>query len=243
MLLQSTRLLTLTGAGGAGKTRLALRLAREVIGDYPDGVWLVELAALADPSLVAKAVASALGVHEDGGPLVETLVRQLRSAQAVLVLDNCEHLLGACAELAHQLLSACEGVRILATSREPLNIAGEVSWAVPGLSCPEMATRPPLDELNSYAAVCLFAERAAASRPGFSVSADNAGSVARLCQQLDGIPLAIELAAARMPVLSPQEIAQRLDDRFTLLTGGHARRGRTASDAASDRRLEPRSAR
>ncbi|HEY6396954.1 MAG TPA: BTAD domain-containing putative transcriptional regulator, partial [Solirubrobacteraceae bacterium] len=220
-LLGGTRLLTLTGTGGSGKTRLALRVARERLGDYPDGVWLAELAALADPSLVGKAVAAALGVREEPAPVIETLQRTLRSARLLVVLDNCEHLIGDCAELAHGLLSACEGLRILATSREPLKIAGEVTWPVPSLALPDTPTLPSLDQLTGYSAIRLFAERAAASQPGFVLAADSAGAVARLCRRLDGVPLAIELAAARVRVLSPQEILQRLDDRFGLLTGGN----------------------
>ncbi len=218
-LLGEARLLTLTGTGGSGKTRLALRLARRVLADFPDGVWLVELAALADRSLVGKSLAMALGVREERGPLIDTLKSRLRSARLLVVLDNCEHLVDACAELAHGLLSACEGLRILATSREPLNIAGEVTWPVPGLSLPDEWTFPPLDELNGYAAIRLFTERAAASQPGFVLGADSAEAVVRLCRRLDGTPLAIELAAARVRMLSPQEILQRLDDRFGLLTG------------------------
>jgi predicted ATPase len=219
-LLRDARLVTLTGTGGSGKTRLALRVARELLGDYPDGVWLVTLAALADPSLVGRSVAAALGVREEPGPLIETLQRRLRSAQLLVVLDNCEHLIQACAQLAHGLLGACEGVRILATSREPLNIAGELIRPVAGLAVPDTPTLPPLVQLNEYAAIRLFAERAAGSQAGFVVGADSGEAVARLCQRLDGIPLAIELAAARARALSPHEILRRLDDRFVLLTGG-----------------------
>jgi predicted ATPase/DNA-binding SARP family transcriptional activator len=219
--LRGARLLTLTGTGGSGKTRLALRVARTVAGDYPGGVWLVELAALADPPLVAKSLATALGVREEPGPLIDTLERRLRSIQVLVVMDNCEHLVQACAELAHRLLTACEGVRILATSREPLNISGELIWPVPGLSLPDTRTLPPLDQAGTYPAIRLFAERAAASQPGFMLSPGNAEAVTRLCQRLDGMPLAIELAAARVGVLSPHEILRRLDDRFALLTGGN----------------------
>jgi predicted ATPase/DNA-binding SARP family transcriptional activator len=220
-LLRNARLLTLTGTGGAGKTRLGLRAARQVLGDYPDGVWLVELAALADPSLVDKAVAAALGVSEESGPVIETLQTGLRSARLLVVLDNCEHVIQAAAELAHRLLSTCEGLRILATSREPLNTAGELIWPVPGLALPDTPTLPPLDQLSAYAAIRLFAERAAAGRPDFVLGSDNGEVVTRLCRRLDGIPLAIELAAARVRVISPHEILQRLDDRFGLLTGGN----------------------
>jgi predicted ATPase/DNA-binding SARP family transcriptional activator len=219
--LRQARLLTLTGTGGSGKTRLALRVARKVAGDYPGGVWLVELAALADPSLVAQSVAAALGVREESRPLIETLQRRLRSARMLVVMDNCEHLVQACAEVAHGLLSACQGVQILATSREPLNTAGELIWPVPGLGMPDTRTPPPLDQAGTYPAIRLFAERAAASQPGFTLSPANTEAITHLCQRLDGMPLAIELAAARVRVVSPQDILRRLDDRFALLTGGN----------------------
>ena len=218
--LRHARLVTLTGPGGTGKTRLALHLARTVAGEFPEGVWLVELAALADPSLVATSVADAVGLPEEPGPALDSLCRRFRPARTLVVLDNCEHLLGACAELAHGLLSACEGVRILATSREPLNVAGEVSWPVPGLSVPGAVRFSVPGRLEAYAAVRLFADRAATRQPGFALRADNAGAVAELCRRLDGNPLAIELAAARVPVLSLEEILLRLDDRFALLTAG-----------------------
>jgi predicted ATPase/DNA-binding SARP family transcriptional activator len=218
-LLHSSRLLTLTGPGGSGKTRLALRLARNALHRYPDGVWLVELAPLGDPALVTKAVAAALAVREGPEPLMETLTRRLRSARLLLVLDNCEHVVGACAGLAHTLLTACDGLRILATSREPLTIAGERTWPVPGLALPDPLTSPA--ELGRYAAVRLFAERAAAGKPTFVLDEDNAAAAAEVCRRLDGMPLAIELAAARVRVLSPDEISERLNDRFALLTGGN----------------------
>jgi len=219
-LVGHTRLLTLTGAGGSGKTRLALRIARRVAAAYPDGVWLVELAALADPALAVKALAVTLGVRQEEGPLIQTLRRLLGPARMLVVLDNCEHMVQACAELAHTLLSTCEGLRILATSREPLKVSGEVIWPVPGLSLPEGDRLPLPGELEGYAAVRLFTERAGAVRPGFAVDADDTEAVVQLCCRLDGMPLAIELAAARVHTLSPLEIAERLDDRFSLLTGG-----------------------
>jgi predicted ATPase/DNA-binding SARP family transcriptional activator len=220
-LLGEARLVTLTGTGGSGKTRLALRVARQLLGGFPEGVWLVELAALADPSLVGNSVAAAFGVREGSRPIIETLQKRLRSARVLLVLDNCEHVIEACAELAHGLLSACEGLRLLATSREPLNIGGEVIWEVRGLALPGTRALPSLAELNTYAAIRLFVERAAASQPGIVLDADSAGTVGRLCRRLDGIPLAIELAAARVRVLSPQGILERLDDRFELLSAGN----------------------
>jgi non-specific serine/threonine protein kinase len=219
--LTSTRLLTLTGTGGCGKTRLGLRVAAEAIDAYADGVWLVELAALADPGLVAHAVARALGVREVGGePIRATLLAVLRPSRLLLVLDNCEHLLVACARLADATLRACPGVRILATSREALGIDGEVAWRVPSLAVapPEAVPRP--DRLLAYAAVRLFVERAGAAEPTFALTAENAPAVARICRRLDGIPLAIELAARRVVALSVGEIAARLDQRFRLLAHG-----------------------
>ena len=219
-LLRNSRLLTLTGAGGSGKTRLALRAARQVAGEYSNGVWLLELAPLADPALVATSLAATLGIRERSGSPIETLKRVLWDSRMLVVLDNCEHLLDACAQLAHELLRGCAGLRILATSREPLKLAGEVTWQVPGLALPDAATLPSPEDLSRYPAIRLFAERAAAARSEFTLEPDNAGAVAVLCRRLDGIPLAIELAAARARVLSPAEILRRLDDRFGLLTGG-----------------------
>jgi predicted ATPase/DNA-binding SARP family transcriptional activator len=220
ILLEQTRLLTLTGAGGCGKTRLALRVARQARNGYPDGVWLVELAPLSDPALVPSVTVGALGIRAQAGSLVDALKRSLLDSQLLVVLDNCEHLLDACAELARELLSSCGRVRILATSRQPLGIAGEAAWPVPGLELPdELATRSA-EELGRYAAVRLFTERARAVRSGFSLDSGVAGAVAGICRRLDGIPLAIELAAARTRALNPDDIVVRLDDRFSLLTGG-----------------------
>ena len=206
MLLRESRLLTLTGVGGSGKTRLALRVARQELDRYRDGIRLVELAPLADPALLAGALAAALGVRQQDGSPTDALVRALDASEWLMVLDNCEHLIDACAELAHTLLRRCERLRILATSREPLRIAGEVTWPVPGLDSP--------------AASELFLERGTAVRPGLVLGPADAEAVAVICQQLDGIPLAIELAAARMRALTPQDILSRLDDRLRLLTGG-----------------------
>jgi predicted ATPase/DNA-binding SARP family transcriptional activator len=218
-LLREGRLVTLTGAGGSGKTRLALRVARQEVGLFSDGVWLVELAPLADPALVETSLAAALGVRQQSGPLIEALKRRLDASQLLVVLDNCEHLVGACAELTRDLLSSCGQLRILATSREPLKVAGEVTWLVPGLELPDASTLAS-PELNRYAAIRLFVERAAAARPAFALESEGAEAVALLCRRLDGIPLAIELAAARTRALSAEEILRRLDDRFRLLTGG-----------------------
>jgi predicted ATPase/DNA-binding SARP family transcriptional activator/DNA-binding CsgD family transcriptional regulator len=223
--LAMTRLLTLTGTGGSGKTRLALEVARSLVGAYPDGVWLVELAPLSEGALVPQAVARALGVMErPGEPLTDTLAEVLQTKQALVVSDNCEHLVAAVAQLVDVLLDSCPGVRVLATSREVLGIAGETTWLVSSLSVPDPRQRPTTEELERYESVRLFAERAHYRNPAFALSPQNAQAVARICERLDGIPLAIELAAARVG-LSAEQIATRLDDSLKLLTTG----SRTAS--------------
>jgi predicted ATPase/class 3 adenylate cyclase len=220
-LLRSTRLLTLTGAGGCGKTRLALQVAADLLEQYADGVWLVELAALADPALVPQTVAAALGVREQPGrSLTETLSGYLRRKSLLLLLDNCEHLLAACSHLAESLLRSCPNLRILASSREGLGIAGETAYRVPSLSLPDLQRLPSVDALTQFEAVRLFVERAGAALPSFALNDGNAPAVASVCRRLDGIPLAIELAAARVKALPVEKIAERLDDRFRLLTGG-----------------------
>jgi predicted ATPase/DNA-binding SARP family transcriptional activator len=220
-LLATTRLLTLTGAGGCGKTRLALMMAGDLAGEYTDGVWLVELAALADGALLPQAVATALGVREEAQrPLRSTLVDALRSRQLLLLLDNCEHLIDPCAQLAEMLLSACPQLRILATSREGLGLAGETTWLVPSLALPDPQHLPAVMELSHVEAVRLFVERAAAALPTFTLTPANAAAVAQVCRRLDGIPLAIELAAARIKVLSVHQLAARLGDCVGLLTAG-----------------------
>jgi predicted ATPase/DNA-binding SARP family transcriptional activator len=220
-LLLQVRLLTLTGAGGCGKTRLALQVAGELEREYPDGVWVVELAALSDPSLVPQAVASGLGLGEaPGQPLTATIAESLRCKQLLLVLDNCEHLVEACATLADALLGACPNLRVLATSRQPLGLVGEAVWPVPPLSLPAVGRLPPTEHLVESEAIRLFLERARLTRPDFALTSQNATAVAQVCQRLDGMPLAIELAAARVKLLSAEQIAARLDDRFRLLSGG-----------------------
>jgi predicted ATPase/class 3 adenylate cyclase len=220
-LLSTAYLVTLTGAGGAGKTRLALQVGADLLGQYTHGVWFVELAPLPDPALVSKAVASAMNVPEQPGrELQETLVESLRARHLLLLLDNCEHVLSACQDLAAKLLRACANLRILATSRESLGVEGESTYRVPSLELPDLNCLPPLAQLAECEAVRLFAERSALSQPGFVLTEHNAPAVAQICHRLDGIPLAIELAAARVKVLSVEQIASRLDDRFRLLTGG-----------------------
>ena len=224
-LLEHNRLLTLTGPGGCGKTRLALAAAGDVAWRFGDGVWLAELAPVADPALVGRVVASALGARgRPGRPTVETLSEHLGTGKVLLVLDNCEHLVGACAEIAESLLRSCPGLRVLATSREALGVVGEVARPVPPLSLPDLRRLPDVGGLAAYGAARLFVERAAAVSPTFRLTERNAPSVARVCYRLDGIPLAIELAAARTKVLTVEEISARLDDCFELLVAG----GRTA---------------
>jgi len=220
-LLTASRLVTLTGAGGSGKTRLALQVAAGLLDTYPDGLWLVELAPLADPALVPAAVAKALGLQSPPGrPILDTLREHLRGQTALLVLDNCEHLIGACAQLAEALLQACPGLSCLTTSREALGVLGETAYLVPMLFAPDPREAATLDELLRYPAVQLFADRAQAIQAGFHLTPANAPAVAHICHQLDGMPLALELAAARVKLLSVQQIAERLDERFHLLTGG-----------------------
>ncbi|HZC18117.1 MAG TPA: AAA family ATPase, partial [Rubrobacteraceae bacterium] len=224
-LLAMTRLLTLTGAGGSGKTRLALKVARDLVGAYPEGVWLVELASLSEGELVPQAVASALGVREQPGrPLLETLEDALRATKALLVVDNCEHLIDAAARLTDALLSACPKLRILATSRESLGVEGETLWLVPPLSLPD-PLRPPttVEGAVGYEAVRLFLDRARSRLPAFKLTPQNTQAVVGICRTLDGIPLALELAAARMSALAVEQIAERLEDSLRLLSSGGSR--------------------
>jgi predicted ATPase/DNA-binding CsgD family transcriptional regulator len=207
-LLADNRLVTLTGAGGAGKTRLAVEIAARIAAEFRDGVWYVDLAPITDPDLVPVAVARALGLPDQPGrSMMDTLLRFVRDRQMLVVLDNCEHLLDACADLVVALLGAAPGLTVLATSREPIGVTGEATWRVPSLSVAD-------------AAVELFADRARLARAGFTVTDVNAAAVAEICRRLDGMPLAIELAAARVRALSLAEILDGLHDRFRLLTGG-----------------------
>lgn len=225
-LLGSTRLLTLTGTGGTGKTRLSLQVAADLFDQFHDGVWFVEFATIDDAALVLETVAGALELRQETErPLATTLTSFLRTKQLLLIFDNCEHVVAACARLAESLLRACPQVRVLASSREPLGIAGETAWPLPPLSLPdhwrELTAGPDaIERLSQYEAVRLFIERATIARPAFQLSNDNVHLVAQICWRLDGIPLAIELAAARIRVLTLQQIVERLDNRFHLLTTG-----------------------
>jgi len=224
-LIDKHRLVTLTGSGGVGKTRLSINVGGQVLGNYSDGLWLVELAPLADPALVPQTVAATLGLEErTNRPILATLIDHLRGKRLLLILDNCEHLIQASAEVAESLLRSCPDVHILATSRELLGVAGEKSFRVPSLSLPNSARPIRAASLAQYESVRLFVDRALTAFPGFALTDDNALAVAQVCHWLEGIPLAIELAAARIELLRVEQIAERLDDRFQLLTGG----GRTA---------------
>ncbi len=220
-MLTTTHLLTVTGPGGTGKTRLALQLAAKVLEEFTDGVWLIELAPLADPALVTQTVASTLGVREQPRrTLLDALMDYVRAKNLLLILDNCEHLIEACAQLADSLLRAAPRLKILATSREALGIAGETAYRVPSLPLPDPRQFQDLDALAENDCVHLFVDRAMAAYPRFRLKEKNAPAIADICRRLDGIPLAIELAAARTQVFPPEQIAARLDDRFRLLTGG-----------------------
>ncbi len=226
-LLATFRLVTLTGAGGCGKTRLATEVARDLTGFqnlsglFADGVWLVELAKLSDPALVPQKIASTLDVREQPSqPILATLTNYLHDKHLLLLLDNCEHLIDACAQLCESLLQACPHLRILATSRELLNIEGERVYLEPSLKIPDSAFHDRIAKLEEYDAVRLFIERARAAHAHFALTEQNANAVAQICRRLDGMPLAIELAAARVSALSVEQIAAHLDMSLDLLTGG-----------------------
>ena len=218
-LLDCSRLLTLTGAGGTGKTRLSVQLAAEVLDDYPDGVWIVELAPLVDAELVTQTVAETLGVRKGAG---REIAEALREKRLLILLDNCEHLLTSVANLVEILMRACPHVRVLATSREALGVAGEQAYRVPCLSLPG-AEDQPYEILIEFEAIRLFLERGLLADPHFQMTASTAPSIVRICRRLDGIPLAIELAAARLGALPVEKLAERLEHSFRILTGGSRR--------------------
>lgn len=206
--LADNRLVTLTGAGGAGKTRLAVQVAASVATEFADGVWYVDLAAITNPEVLPLTAARALGLPDQPGQqTMDVLLRFIRDRQMLILLDNCEHLLDSSAELIVALLGACPALTLLATSREPIGVTGEVSWRVPSLSLADEAIE-------------LFSDRGRRTKPEFRVTADNTETVTEICRRLDGLPLAIELAAARVRALSPVKILDSLHDQFRLFTGG-----------------------
>ncbi len=220
-LLATTRLITLSGAGGCGKTRLALQVSADLTNAFSDGAWFVELAPLADPALVVQTIAATFGLQEGAGRSLETALKDyLREKNLLLILDNCEHLIATCAQFADMFLHMCPHLKILATSREALGVAGETAYRVPSLAVPDPQRLPSLESLSQYDAVRLFIDRAISVQSTFSVNNHNAPAVAQICHRLGGIPLALELAAARVKIFSAEEIEARLDDRFRLLTGG-----------------------
>jgi len=220
-LVATQRMITLTGSGGAGKTRLGLQVAAACLNQFSNGAWLVELATITDPALVPQSLFSVFNLRENNQRTVlEILIEYLRGKDMLILLDNCEHLIDACAQLSERLLQGCPHLKILATSREALGIAGEISYRVPSLQAPDPAELPPLDMLKKTESIRLFMDRATATKPDLTLIEDNASAIAQICFRLDGIPLAIELAASRVKVLTPEQIASRLDDRFSLLTGG-----------------------
>jgi len=216
------RLVTLTGVGGIGKTRLSQHVAMHLLGNYPNGVWLVEFASLSDPALVPQSVAAVFGIQQgaNSSALIEMLIHFLRKKIILLILDNCEHLLEACARLADVLLKNCPNLKILATSRETMGIFGEALYQVPSLTIPEIQKVETIDQLENYESIRLFNDRAGLVQMDFALTEENASSVARICSRLDGIPLAIELAAVRVQMFSAEQIASQLEDRFRTLTGG-----------------------
>ncbi|HLO18297.1 MAG TPA: LuxR C-terminal-related transcriptional regulator [Anaerolineales bacterium] len=221
-LLRNARMLTLIGPGGTGKTRLSIEAAGDLLDQYPDGVWFVDLALILDPLLVSRTTAIAIGLRDEPQrPVIDMLCDYLQEKKILIILDNCEHLVDACARMADRVLHTAPDTRILASSREALGIGGEVTYRVPSLELPDLQHLPSIESLSQYEAVKLFIDRATAAVPSFTVTNENAPALAQVCYHLDGIPLAIELAAAKIRVLSVEQIAKRLGDCFRLLTGGN----------------------
>jgi predicted ATPase/class 3 adenylate cyclase len=219
--LDQHRLVTLTGSGGTGKTRLSLQVAADLLDRFDHGVWFIELAPLADPDLIPQTILSAMSISEQPNKTpIEVLKEYLHEKKALIVLDNCEHLIEASAKVTNDLLNAAPGLKVLASSREALGVKGELSYPVPSLSLPDPKHLPVFEQLSQFEAVRLFIDRALLVAPHFGVDKDNALFIAQICYRLDGIPLAIELAAARIKMMSLDQISARLDDRFRLLTGG-----------------------
>jgi predicted ATPase/DNA-binding SARP family transcriptional activator len=222
-LLSKSRFVTLTGSGGVGKTRLAIQVVADSIERFPDGIWFLDLAPLTEPALVPSTLASLIGLREFGElPIndLDLLINYFQRRGGLVIIDNCEHLIESCAQLVHSLLSSCENLSIFATSRESLRVAGEITYRVPSLVVPKTDMSFALDEALNAESMQLFKERAEIAMPGFVINAQNGPLIVQICRRLNGIPLAIELAAARVNVLSVDQIAKRLDDRFNLLTIG-----------------------
>jgi predicted ATPase/DNA-binding SARP family transcriptional activator len=222
-LLSKSRLVTLTGSGGVGKTRLAIQVVADVLERFPDGVWFLDLTPVSDPALVPDTLSEVLDLSLMGGSdlsYTDHIIRYLSSRRALIIFDNCEHLIESCAQLVHSMLTSCEHLSILATSREALRVSGEIPYRVPSLEIPKRDIEFIIEELANTESIKLFTERAAVVSPGFTIGAHNALVIAQICQRLGGIPLAIELAAALVNVLAVEQILKRLDDRFNLLTGG-----------------------
>lgn len=222
-LVEEARLMTLTGIAGVGKSRLAVEFATRVAGEYPDGVWLVDLASLTNGAQVAVAAAETLGVPIGRDvPVLDAIVRHNARCRLLLILDNCEHVLPDCAQFARRLLQSTAGVKLLITSREPLHLPGEIVYGVPALAAPRTGDAVDLESLQRCSSVALFVDRAVAAQPAFALTNANARAVARICRDLDGLPLALELAAARMRAMSVNAIVDHLSDRFRLLKGSDA---------------------
>jgi predicted ATPase/class 3 adenylate cyclase len=219
-LLAGSRLLTLSGTGGCGKTRLSIEAAKHLASAFQDGIRFVELAPISDPSFVLSEFSRSLGIEDSGGTIISILLEFLKKKQLLILLDNCEHLIDETAHLTESLLQSCSNLRLLVTSRQPLGVSGEQVYRVPSLSIPSADTNPEVSEMMQFDAVQLFVARAKASYPKFALTQQNAPAIAQICRQLDGIPLALELAASRVKVLSPEQIAERLKDSFKLLVGG-----------------------
>jgi predicted ATPase len=218
-LYQKSRLVTLTGAGGCGKTRLAREIALTLVEEYKDGVWFTDLAPLTDPNHVAKEITGVLNIKEEPGKAIaDTLIENIRDKSFLILLDNCEHLIEACAKIADRLMKSVKGIRIMATSREALNIPGEVVWRIPSLSFPKSGSKMAVDKVQSFEAVRLFTDRAASGNPGFKLNVQNISTVVGICQHVAGIPLAIELAANRIRHMGPETILERLEDQFKILS-------------------------
>ncbi len=219
--LRKNRLVTLTGTGGTGKTRLSMQVAVNLLDQYPDGIWFIELASLTDPNIIPQTILTTLGISEQKDrPILQVLEDYFRNKKTLLVLDNCEHLIDASARIAEAILHNAPDLHILASSREALGVKGEMTWHVPSLTIPDINHMPDFSQFLKFEAIQLFIERAVLAKPNFMATKENMSSIAQICSRLDGIPLAIELAASRVKTLSVDQIAQRLDDRFHLLTGG-----------------------